>query len=167
MSFVSIGDGVQLLQLAWNTLQGARQACGQYDALTREVASLHTVLQRVQRELVKGPESTANNERLQELHEHVAACSDTLRVMDAVLRKYNALSGTSAAPKRLWQKIRFGNGELKDLSAIRLQLSTHTAAIGMSLKLCVLGKLGEVEARLEGQEGDLRGIRSSIDWIAA
>lgn len=37
----------------------------------------------------------------------------------------------------------------------------------MSLKLYTLGSLGRVETRLNGQGGDLKGIRERVDWIAA
>ena len=168
MSFgTSAGDFVLILQLAWNTFQGAKQACGEYDELTREVANLHKVLERVQEEVARSTTSGENAERRTELDEAVVGCEHILRVMDQVLRKYNALGEDKKKGKRLWQKIKFGNGEMKDLSEIRLKLSTHTTAIMMNLKLYTLGSLGRIEDKLNNQGGDLEGIRESINWIAA
>ncbi|CZR65719.1 uncharacterized protein PAC_15619 [Phialocephala subalpina] len=160
-------DIIVILQLAWNTLQGAKQACGEHGELTREVESLHKALSRVQREMAKSPLGPVNDERRKELDEQLSGCEKILRVIDSVLQKYNALGDDKKKGKRLWQKIKFGNGEMRDLSEIRLKLSVHTTAIMMSLKLYTLGSLGRVETELQNQGGDLRGIRASIDWIMA
>ena len=121
MSFgYSIGDGILLVQLAWKTLQGARQACGEHDELTREVVSLHRVLQRLQKEL-SNPDSLLNradDDRRQELNEHGRGCVQILNIMNSIVTKYNKLSESGRSAKRIWQKVKFGNGEIKDLSEI-------------------------------------------------
>jgi hypothetical protein len=170
MSFgYSIGDGILLAQLAWKTLQGARKACGEHDELTREVASLHRVLQRLQKELAN-PDSLVNrvdDDRRRELNDHGEGCETVLNVMNSIVTKYNKLSNTERSGKRIWQKIKFGNGEMKDLADIRLKLSAHTSAITMSLNLCSLGSQGRVEKQLSDMGGDLHGIRGKVNWIAA
>ena len=170
MSFgYSVGDGILLVQLAWRTLQGARKACGEHDDLTREVASLHRVLQRLQKELAN-PDSLLNradDDRRQELNEHGRGCERVLNVMNSIVTRYNKLSATKRSGKRIWQKIKFGNGEMKDLADIRLKLSAYTSAITMSLNLCSLGSQGRVEKQLFDIGGDLSGIRGKVDWIAA
>jgi hypothetical protein len=132
------------------------------------------VLSRLQKE-VSNPTSfvsRANNERREELEEHAAGCREVLKVMDAVLKKYNALEGDR--PKQLWQKIKFGNGEMKNLAEIRIKLSAHTSAIMMSLNMCSLDSLGRVEETLGKVEAQssrhghhLRGIRRSLHWVTA
>jgi hypothetical protein len=138
MSFgYGISDATSLVQLAWNTVEGAGKACGEHDKLTREVSSLHKVLLHLRNEISK-PDSLlnlANDERREELEAYCAGCERILKVMDAVLKKYNALEDNKRSGKRLWQKIRFGNGEISDLSEIRLKIATHSAAIMMSLNL--------------------------------
>lgn len=60
MSFgFSISDAITITQLAWKTIQNSRKACGEHDDFTREVSSLHLVLQRLQQEIEK-PESPLN-----------------------------------------------------------------------------------------------------------
>lgn len=170
MSFgYSVGDAVLLVQLAWKTLQGTLKACGEHDELTREVSSLHRVLKRLQREL-ESPESLLNrpgDDRKQELREIGEGCSAILNVMNSILEKYNALPEEKRTGRKLWQKIRFGNGEMQDLSEIRLKLSTHTSAILMTVNLCSLGSQGRVETQLNSVGGELEGIRGKVDWIAA
>jgi hypothetical protein len=86
--------------------------------------------------------------------------------MDAVLREYNSL-GDDKKGKRLWQKIKLGNAEMKDPSEIRLKLSVHMTSVMISLKFYTLGRLGRMETQLNIQGRDLKGIRESIDWISA
>ena len=87
--------------------------------------------------------------------------------MNSIVTKYNALSEEKRSGKKLWQKIRFGNGEMKDLSEIRQKLAVHTSAILMCVNLASLGSQGRVERELSGIGGDLEGIRGKVDWIAA
>jgi hypothetical protein len=74
---------------------------------------------------------------------------------------------SSLLGRRVWKKIEFANGEKSDLADIRSKLTTHTSALTMSLKLYTLGSLGRVEEQLGNQGGELKGIKESIDWIAA
>jgi len=171
MSFgTSVGDIILIVQLAWNTVQGAKKACGEHDELTREVASLHKVLSRVRREISRSSSSRENDQRRRELDGHVAGCEHVLRVMNEVLVKYNALGEDKKKGRslnRLWKKIKFANCEKSDLADIRSKLTTHTSALMMSLKLYTLGSLGRVEEQLGNQGGELKGIKESINWIAA
>src|SRR3954454_10537118 len=99
MSFgTSAGDAILLVQLAWKTVQGATQACGEHDELTREasivrltqleyadettqVVSLHKVLLRLQREY-EDPDSLlarADDDRRQEMGELCSGCEEVLK----------------------------------------------------------------------------------------
>jgi len=172
MSFgFSIGDVVLLSQLAWRTVEGARSACGEHAELTREVVSLHHVIQRVSDELSNVDSLLnrveAHDGRRKELDDHINGCRQVLEVVDTILTKYNALGEDKRNGKKLWQKIKFGNGETKDLAEIRLKILTHTAAITLSLNLFMFGSQGRAEKQLESQGGDLKGIRESVNWIYA
>jgi hypothetical protein len=87
--------------------------------------------------------------------------------MNAIVTKYNKLSDTERSARKIWQKVKFGNGEKKDLGEIRLKLSAYTSAIIMSLNPCSLGSQGRVEKQLNGVGGHLVGIRGKVNWIAA
>jgi len=170
MSFgYSVGDAVLLVQLAWNTYQGAKKACGELDELTREVGSLHGVLQRLQRELAN-PESLLNradDDRRQELNELGSGCEQILKILNTIVVKYNALSEENKGPKKIWKRIQFGTGEIHDLADLRSKLCTHTSAITLSINLCSLGSQGRIEKQLNSVGGDLEGIRGTVDWLAA
>ncbi|KAF4634276.1 hypothetical protein G7Y89_g3837 [Cudoniella acicularis] len=167
-----IGDAALLVQSAWSTFRSAQHACGEHHELTRDLSSLHKVLQRLSNEL-SDPDSLLNradNNRQQELLEHVCGCEEVLNVMNRIVEKYNRLVEAAegrGGVKKLWQKVQFGNGEVRNSGEIRLKLSAYTAAILMSLNLCSLGSLGRVKKRLNSVGGDLDGLRDTVDWIAA
>jgi len=170
MSFgYSIGDGFALVQLAWKTVKGIRRACGEYGELAREASSLHSALRRLRREL-SNPESLLNradDERKKELDKLGHGCEQVLEVMNDVVTKYNLLPKKQRNVKRLWQKIKFGNGEILDLPDIRQKVATHTSAIIMRINLCSLSSQGRVEKELNAVSGEMEGVRAKVDWIAA
>jgi len=170
MSFgFSVGDFVTLTQLAWTTVQNARQACGALDSLTREVTSLHIVLQRLQIEIQKPDSLLSRTEdgRLDELGTIVRGCRGVLRVLDQVLVKYNGMSDEKRALKKFKLKVQFGNGEMKDVAKIRQELATYTSALTLFLNLLGMGSLGKVEAHMEAHGGELRELKESLNWITA
>ena len=173
MSFdFPVGDFVLLTQLAYNTVQNSRKACGAHDELTREVTSLHIVLQRLQREVEK-PNSLLNHTddgRLEELETVANGCDHMLKVIDQVLVKYNGMSKEKRRVTRLRLKVKFGNGEMKDIEKIRQELSIYTSAITLFLNLLTMEGQGKVEEHMEshGEElRELRELRQSLNWITA
>jgi len=87
--------------------------------------------------------------------------------MNSVVTKYNAPPKDKKSAKKLWQQIKFANGEMMNLAEVRIKLSAHASAILMSLNLCSLSSQGRVEKQLNNVGGDLEGIRGKVDWIAA
>ncbi|KAF8863412.1 hypothetical protein BDZ45DRAFT_573728, partial [Acephala macrosclerotiorum] len=166
MSFgYGIGDIITVTTLALKAVQNTRQACGQYDELTREVTSLHIVLSRLQHE-AETPSSLllqlSNNEK-QELSYVVNSCGEILKVLNAILEKYGMLIEEKRSVTKLWQRVRFGNGEMQDLSMIRGQLSGQTASLALFLHLVSLGSQGRVEREMARQMGALQELQHSID----
>jgi hypothetical protein len=90
-----------------------------------------------------------------------------LKVIHKVLEKYNALSDEKRRTTRLWQKIRFGNGELKDMAKVRQEISTYTSAITLFLNLLSMGSQGRVEEHMENHSEELRELRKSLNWITS
>jgi hypothetical protein len=170
MSFgYSVGDAVALVQLAWNTYQGAKKACGEYDELTSAVGSVHQVLQRLQRDLAN-PESLlhrADDDRRQELSDLGSGCEQILKIMSTIVSKYNTLAEQKRGPKKMWKRIQFGNGEMHDLADLRSKLSTHTSAIVVSLQMCSLGSQGRMEKQLNSVGGELEGLAGKVDLLVA
>jgi hypothetical protein len=178
MSFgYSIGDFVLVTQLAYSVVINARKACGAHSALAREVNSLHVVLVRLESE-VSRPESILSGgagsedvdrrvEKKKELSGLVSDCERVLKVLASILKKYNALPDDQRIVQKLWQKVRFGNGEMQDLAKIRSELATHTQAITIFLNLLGLGSQGKVERYMETHGAELREIKASLNWVTA
>lgn len=169
MSFgYGIGDIITVTTLALKAVQNTRQACGQYDELTREVTSLHIVLSRLRHES-ETPLSLllqlSDNEKL-ELSHVVNGCGEILKVLNAILEKYGTFSEDRSVTK-LWQRVRFGNGEMQDLSTIRSQLSSQTASLALFLHLVSLGSQGRVERQMAMQMGALQELQHSIDFTTS
>jgi hypothetical protein len=83
------------------------------------------------------------------------------------LGKYNALPEERRRVTRLWQKVKFGNGEMLDLGSIRLELSTHTNTVTLVVNLLMLGSQGKVEQHVDNYSEELKHIRQSLNWISA
>ncbi|TVY35669.1 hypothetical protein LOCC1_G006734 [Lachnellula occidentalis] len=170
MSFgFSVGDFMQLTQLAFRVVQNARKACGAHDDLAREIGGLHIVLRRVEVEVSKPNSILNNNEdnRRGELERLAKHCARVLSVLEQILDKYNALSIEKRSVTKLWQKVKFGNGEMLDLGKIREELATHTQSLNMFLNLLSIGSQGKVEKYMDSHGEDLRDIKHSLHWVTA
>ena len=170
MSFgFSVGDAVLLVQLAWKTVQTSRKACGEHDELTRELSSLHVVIRRLEREAAK-PESPLNrpdDHCEEELSAIVGGCEKVLKVLNSVLGKYNTLSEKERSTRKLWQRVRFGNGELADMRDLREKLTYYTSALSLFVNMISMGYIGRVEQQMETAGGDVRAIRIAVNGITA
>lgn len=170
MSFgFSICDITTIVASAWTTYQGACRACGEHDEPMSEISSLHGVLSHLQAE-VSNPKSLVNtgamNRRL-ELENHVRGCEHHLQRISSVLVKFSALTEEERRDRSLWQKVRFGNGSIKDIAQIRTKLTTYTTAISMSLQILSLGSQGRIERKLDRQSGEMQGLTERIDLLVA
>ncbi|KAE8453031.1 hypothetical protein EG329_012218 [Mollisiaceae sp. DMI_Dod_QoI] len=170
MSFgYSVGDFILLTQVAYNTVQNARKACGVHDNLTREVNTLHVVLSRLELEVSK-PDSLLNRKednRRKELATLGSDCRRVLGVLSQILEKYNALSDEKRSVTKLWQRVRFGNGEMQDLDKIRGELTTYTQAMTLFLNMVAIGSQGKVEKYMDTHGKELRDIKRSLHWVTA
>jgi len=127
MSFgASASDVAALVQLAWKTVQNARNACGEHAEISRETSSLHTVLQRLHREAEKteSPINRPGDTCKDELASIVSGCTKLLETLDKILQKYNTLSEEERSIRKLWAKVRFGNGHLADVADLRSKIVT-------------------------------------------
>lgn len=170
MSFgLSIGDAIALTQLASRVVQNSRKACGAHDELTHDLSNLQSVLRRLEEELTKGenPISRSDSSSQKELESLVAGCQKVLRVLENILLKYNSLSEQERSGRKLWQRIRFGNGETQNLIELRGKVTYYTSAISLLLNLISVGSIGRVEKRMDETGGDLREIKFAVNDITA
>ena len=164
----SASDIASLVKLAYNTTQGARTACGQYDELTHQVSSLHTILKRLHLEVAR-PESSINRHESygRELKSIATGCDEVLTQLDKILVKYNALSEQERSVRRLWKKIRFGSGVVADVAELRSRVTYYTSALSLFLNLISVGTVGAVEKKINQAGGDLRDIKAAVHHITA
>ncbi|KAL8880877.1 MAG: hypothetical protein Q9198_001803 [Flavoplaca austrocitrina] len=164
----SAADIALLVKLAYKTAQGARAACGEYDELTRETSSLHTILNRLSLEVAK-PDSSINRQRSyrRELESIGTGCQEVLTQLDKILVKYNALSEQERSARRLWKKIRFGSGVVAAVAELRSRVTYYISALSLLLNLISVGTVGAVEKRMDQAGGDLRDIKTAVNQITA
>lgn len=166
MSFGWSGSDVFLLaQLAWNTVQNSRKACGEYDELTREALRLHAVLQRLEQEVAK-PESPINRpgETSKEQLQRVAIdCEVVLKQLDKIVAAYASLSEEKRSARKIWKKVRFGNGQMADLGDLRSKLMLYTSEMLLYLNLVSMSTVGRIEQRMDQDGGVLRDIKIAVE----
>ncbi|KAL8658704.1 MAG: hypothetical protein Q9226_000818 [Calogaya cf. arnoldii] len=164
----SASDLALLVRLAYKTSQGARAACGQYDELTRETSSLHVVLNRLKVEAAK-PGNPINKDKAhgKELGIIANGCKDVLTQLDKVLVEYNALSEQERSVRRLWKKIKFGNGVVADVAVLRSKITYYTSSLTLFLNMASLGTIGNVEGKMDKAGGDLQDIKNAVNRLSA
>jgi len=130
----SADDYRELAGAAHVTLTNSRKACGDGDALTLSISSLHYVLSRLSSNIAAsdkegGFRQREGDNRWRELATLARDCARLLNVLNQVLGKYNILSDEKKKTTKLWRKVKFGNGETLDLDKIQVEMGTYTQAI--------------------------------------
>ena len=166
MSFGWSGSDIFLLtQLAWSTVQNSRKACGEYDELTREALRLHAVLERLEHEVAK-PDSPINRGggTSKDQLEHIATdCEVVLKQVDKIVMAYAALSEEKRSVRKIWQRVRFGNGQMADLGDLRSKLTLYTSEMLLYLNFVSMSTVGRIEQRMERDGGVLRDIKIAVE----
>ncbi|KAE9372660.1 hypothetical protein N431DRAFT_375922 [Stipitochalara longipes BDJ] len=169
MSFeVTARDLSDLFQLAWKVVNSCRQACGEQELLTREVASLYIVVSQLQDEAEKPNSSLHWQDDISrdELDSTIYGCRKLLRALDQVLAKHASSRRRGGARRGRFQKvqIKFGNGEVMSMRDVLEDLSTHKAALSLNLRLLTPSSRGSVEWPLGKQ---FPGMQQSLHWMMA
>ena len=165
----SVSDIALLTRLAYKTTQGARAACGEHDELTREVSSLHIILQRLDNEASKSgsfldrPRETYK----QELETIASGCEHVLGQLDKILVKYNALSNQERSARRLWKQVRYSSGAVADVADLRSKIGSYSASLSLFLNIVSIGTVGAVERKIDRTGGDLKDIKITVNGITA
>lgn len=111
--------------------------------------------------------SHADTESKQELGTVVAERENVLHILDIILVKYNGLSERERSGRKLWTKVRFGNGKVKDLQEQRARLNYYTSAFSFHVNMATLGSQGRVEKQMKEAGGDLQDIQRGVNKIIA
>ncbi|CAF9935778.1 hypothetical protein IMSHALPRED_010346 [Imshaugia aleurites] len=166
MSFGWSGSDVFLLaQLAWNTVQNARKACGEYDGLTRETMRLHAMLQRLKQEVAKSdsPVNRPGDTSKEQLECIASDCEVVLKLLDKMVAGYVALSEEKRSTRKIWQKIRFSNGQMADLGDLRSKVILYTSEMLFYVNLISMGTVGRIEQQMNRDGGVLKDIKIAVE----
>lgn len=178
MSFgYSASDAILLAQLAWKTVTNSRKACGGYGELTGQVSALHIVLKRLEKEVVgdekkagkRKPDGRGKNTDQDEIRVIGDGCNKVLGTLNKTLAKYNDLGDQAHGTKtrRLWLKVRFGNGEVADVGELRGKVVYYTSLMTLLLNMRASKSIGRVEQKMNNVGGALIGIKQVVNCIAA
>lgn len=146
-------------------VQTSRKACGEYDGLTREALRLHAVLHRLEQEVSK-PESPINRpgETSKKQLEFVAIdCEVVLKQLNKIVTAYAALSEDERSARKIWQRVRFGNGQMADLGDLRSKMILYTSEMMLYLNLVSMSTVGRIEQRMDRDGGVLRDIKVAVE----
>lgn len=162
----------ELAGAAHATLLNARKACGDGDALTLNISSLHHVLARLSTDVEAsekegGVRKRESDNRWRELATLARDCARLLKVLNQVLGKYNSLPDDKKKVTKLWRRVKFGNGETLDLDKIQGEMGTYTQAIGLFLGLVERGVPGKVEGYMDVHGAELREVKHTLHWVVA
>lgn len=173
MSFgISPSDLIIVVTFCRTLYRRCRDAGGEYDEISREVRGLHTVLKHLKFE-VEASDSPLNRDHSiwgKQLAPIVGDCNYTLRELDGLLEKYGRLAGVDKLPsssRTLWEKVKFGSGEMDQLGGIRVKLISHKTSLTLFLDTIQLHESGKLTTALDNQSGQLDTILDKVDKIAA
>ena len=166
MSFGWSGSDVFLLaQLAWNTVQNSRKACGEYDELTRETLRLHAILKRLEQEVDKSdsPINRPGDTSKEQLELIASDCEHVLKQLDKMVAAYAALSEEKRSARKIWQKVRFSNGQMADLGDLRSKVILYTSEMLFYVNLVSMDTVGRIEQQMTRDGGVLRDIKIAVE----
>jgi hypothetical protein len=118
-----VGDIIAVVTIAYNLGNACSNASEDFKDISREVATLHLLLQSTQRYLEKQDDHLGSGEA-KKLNILVDGCKDVLSELDKTLAKYESL-GTDSKRKR--DKAKWGLFE--HMQSIRARLSSSIATI--------------------------------------
>ena len=125
------------------------------------------MLQRLEHEVTKpeSPISRPGDTCGEELEVIVSGCQRVLQLLDRMLWKYNTLGETERSGRKLWQKIKFANGEMTDMADLRSKMTYYTSALSLFLNTVSLGTVGRVEQQMNDAGGGLKEIKQAVNNI--
>ena len=164
MSFgASPTDIIAVVTLCKSLYRECRAAGGEYDEISHEVRSLHTVLRHLKYE-AEAPKSPLNRDRAIWTHQlapTIAGCDSTLKQLSALVLKYGSKRGASSSGKH-----KVGSNEMDQLGAIRVKVISLKRALTAFLDLIQLPP-STMASNLDNTDGQLDALLDKVDAIAA
>ena len=156
MSFgFSISDITQVIQLTTRTYRGWKNACGEYNRITRDLETLESILSRLAIE-VRQPTSLLlhHDHDLGSLQKITFDCDEIVTELEELVTKYKSL-GTNY--RRNWDRLMLGN---TDVNRLREKLQRQISLLDSYLNVLGISSQGRVEANIQD-------MKKTMDHLAA
>ncbi|TVY75589.1 hypothetical protein LSUE1_G005386 [Lachnellula suecica] len=164
MSFgFSVGDFIAVGQLTWTVYKGCKGAPGEFQELSRELSTLHTVLHELEDE-AKTPTSLLNrrgSSRKAEIDSLVTNLSDVLKQIEDIVKRYHSLGRDQ---KRTWDRVKFAT---EDLTTLRAKLAFHMNGLNVFIASLSASSLARIEGVLDELIKDIKAGRKEPSVISA
>ena len=99
----------------------------------------------------------------EQLERIVNDCEFVLKQLDQIVTAYASLGEEKRSARKIWQRVRFGNGQRADLGDLRSKLMSYTSEILLYLNLVSMSTVGRMEQRMNRDEGVLRDIKVAVE----
>jgi hypothetical protein len=124
MSFgYSIGDFLEVAELALRIYREYRDAPAQFAAISNEVASLHLVLKDVDSTISKRELSPLSPEKAADLNQISTGCRSVLTELDDLLQKYKSVGKRT---RWSWDRLKWHQSDIVEL---RSRIISHTGML--------------------------------------
>lgn len=164
MSFgFGVGDFFAVGELTWKVFRACKSAPGEFQELSRELSSLHTILLELQDE-AKSPNSLLRrrgSKRKPELDLLIQNISGVLEEIEDLVTRYQSLGRDQ---KRTWDRVGFAT---QDLTGLRTQLSFHTNGINLFIASLSASSLARIEGILDDLVKDIKEGRKEPSVVSA
>jgi hypothetical protein len=153
MSFgFSVGDFIAIGQLTWTVYRACKGAPGEFQELSRELSTLHTILHELEDE-AKSPNSLLNRRgsgRKSEFDVLQQNLSIVLKQIEDIVNRYHSLGRDQ---KRTWDRVKYAT---EDLTNLRAKLSFHINGISLFVASLSASSLARIEGILDALVQDIR-----------
>lgn len=148
-------------------MQNCKKACGEYNELTQQVASLWGVVRELKKEKcdTKSLLNQSGKSYWDDLRPSLDGAQDVLRSFNFIVSRYAQINKKDRGLGRLWTRAKFGNKELSTLNDLRQKARFYVGAISAVLNTVTVGSLSRIEDLL--RKAGLENLRPAIEDVAS
>jgi hypothetical protein len=139
-----------------------KAALGEFQELSRELSSLHTILHELEDE-AKIPTSLLNrrgSDRKPELDKLLTNLSTTLKQIEDIVERYHSLGRDQ---KKTWDRVKFAT---KDLAELRSKVQSHINGINLFISSLSATSLARIEGLLDELVRDIKAGRKEPSIVS-
>ena len=159
----SVSDFIAVGQLTWTVYKACKGAPGEFQELSRELSTLHTILHELG-DNATIPTSLLNrygSGRKLELEALLGNLSSTLKQVEDIVKRYHSLGRDQ---KKTWDRVKFAT---KDLVDLRSKLQFHINGINLFIGSLSAGSLARIELVLDELVRDVKAGRKEPSIVSS